>query len=261
MTLSWRETVKGTVGDISKLPKQYRKAVASATSSRENAIRYISDIGGYRGGYGDRYPLAWNVRVWPNLDADHLFKVEADTLQDLLRNTRNPGEVGIVYNVFAAACREHEEHLFNWATEEAWESFRDDDGSFWGIDLDCKWELAGRSGGNLVLVSVQGRRLRGVSHEELEEAMRERDPDDHNCYVMAHADVLHILLVCIQVVIDWGLRSARNREIEYRAAWRIAALIEHDLPCLLDYYRNPKGLESGSEEERTTLMRQMLGME
>ena len=242
---NWRQTLK----DILRAgtPEKYRHTIAVHGASREKAIKYIEDVGGYIG-HNERYPLSWSAKVYNvDLDAQALYEHEvAKEFPSLQRLCSNDGERGVLYALFCEKYAEHEQYLFEVATENAWNNFSDGGNQFfWDPAYTVEFGLTGRSGGNLVLVDMDGRL--NCTNEAWAETFREKDPNDYNRYVVGHRFVAEAFLIAVCISLDWP-QKAIAREVQYHAAWFVwqgvnqeefAALLEKYAHCKdpLDYLR------------------------
>lgn len=234
---NWREVVRRNIGD--GVPAPYRKTVRKALSSRAAAISYLEDTGGYSYRY-EKFPLAWSAKCYgSDLSLNAMYEHGASDEFGWKRGkARNAGERGVIFDLFYKVWHPHRDHLWEMATADAWESFKDDESTFWGDGmLSRSWGLYGRSAGNLVLHEVDGQRLRG-SNEDLIKRLQERENGDVGPYVEDHDWVVKLTLVVIQHDIDWGNSKDRDREIEYRAAWSLWSMLdEKDIDNALEAYR------------------------
>lgn len=239
--MNWKQTLNSILagGGLRKIPEKYRVAVRQHGASRAAAIRYLEAIGGYSS-RNERYAFSWNVKAY-NVDfaADNLYTHDAaGDFAHLRDKCKNDGERGVLYGYFCSVLGGMLSPLWDIATEEAWESFKEDSNTFWGDELDIEWGLAGRSGGHLVLCSVEGYDC-SMRDEDLIEAMQEKESD--GTYVMSHRRVATVFLLCLQTSLDWP-REAVGKEVEYRAAWRVwATLDDKKLDELLSTYRHQRG--------------------
>lgn len=235
--LNWRQALSAAIkGGV---PAKYRDLVKTHGRSREVAINFIEGIGGYSGGHRlGNYALSWNAKCYGvNFDMAHLYGLPLRDDFPFLGMCKNDGHRGVLYSYFRVKHAAYKEQLWEWATEEAWESFKDDDSTFWGADLDAKWHLTGRSSGHLVADTIGNFDLRRTN-EDLIEYLKEKDEDRR--YLASNADLAHLFLVCVQMEVDWP-RKAVEAEVEYRAAWRLWAMLDEDrFKELLTVYDDPK---------------------
>ena len=221
-------------------PKQYRALVRAHGKSRKAAVNFICGIGGYSDRH-THYAVEFNVKAYGcNLDMKTMYGHEArEGVTELYLKLQNDGERGLLYNMFAEHVKESEVTLWERATQDAWESFEEDEGTFWGGDMDAEFHLAGRSGGHLV-VSRCGQLDLRKSPEDLEEKLLGRDGESIvSSYAVPDSQVAHLFLLCVQLTVDWP-RSAVDREVEYRAAWLLwSSFDEVSFKNHLTIYDNP----------------------
>lgn len=230
-------------------PAPYRTLVRAHGKSRKAAVNFICDIGGY----SDRrtsYAVGFNAKAYGcNLDMKTMFGHAArDECTELYSTLTNDGERGLLYNLFAEHLKANEKTLWERATEDAWESFEQDEGTFWGEDRDAKFHLVGRSGGHLVLAECGLINL-CMSPEALKENLLERESESiASSYEVSDSEVAHLFLLCVQLTVDWP-RDAIDREVEYRAAWLLwSSFDENDFKNILSMYRNPDRFLSMTRE-------------
>jgi hypothetical protein len=243
MSTKWQQALRRRLTGASRLTDKYLHVVRKHGSSRAKAVAYITSIGGYSDRHS-RYPLMWSAKAYrAKLDIATLYSHDAASDFSHLRDEcGNDGERGVLYQLFYTAYQEHKDQLWDWGTEEAWETFKEDTSTFWGQDVSHTWHLLGRSGGNAVLAEFDGATMSG-SPEELEETLMER-PDKDTLGVAAEFNVDHIAVVdlflyCVQIGVDWDNPDAVGKEVEFRAAWRLWAMIsESELEEALATYRN-----------------------
>lgn len=222
--------------------------------SREKMVDFICAIGGYHGGYGTRYAVSFNVKAY---GAD----VDADSLWDLLvsdridvgpgKNIKNfkPEHMAVARSLFDKAYAEHDAHLFDWGLEEAREGWEDSDTPYetWtGVRVEWSWVFAGRCGGHLVMTECEGINLE-CSEDDLRETLLERDPLDHNAYVVDQAKVDKLFIICVQNLAELNADAAAS-EVQYRAAWRLwVSFVEDELADAIKLYEDRKSLTKSAE--------------
>lgn len=235
---NWRQTLKDILREGT--PEKYRHTIAVHGASREKAIQYIENVGGYIG-FHERYPLSWNAKVYNvDLDAQSLYAHEASReFHSLQRLCSNDGERGVLYALFCEKYAECEERIFEVAAANAWDSFSDG-GSwfFWDSAYTVEFGLTGRSGGNLVLVDMDGQL--NCTNESWAEEFREKDPNDFNRYVRSHRFVAEAFLIAVCISLDWP-QQAIAQEVQYHAACLVWTLVnQEELVALLEKYAHCK---------------------
>lgn len=238
--MTWQKSLRALTKGA---PAQYRDLIRAHGTSRKKAVDFICGIGGYSGRH-ERYAVEFNVKAYGcNFDVDTMYSHPVRGDFGLYEMCKNDGERGLLYNLFRTHLSNAEKGLWESATRDAWESFENDEGTFWGAPLDTKFHLVGRSGGHLVIHECTG-----VRFDCSEDALRERllgreDPDAYTgkfgSYVMYDITVMHLFLVCVQITVDWP-RKAVDQEVEYHAAWRLWSSLEsYDINNLLTVHRDP----------------------
>lgn len=235
----WQEELRRTLP--AKVSKEYRDLIRAHGSSRKKAVDFICSIGGY-GSRHDNYAIEWNVKCYGvNLDAPHLYHHAASQdFEHLKKLCKHDGERGVLYALFKHEVQVYGDHLWETATQEAWEGFKDDEGTFWGSDRDAEFRLTGRSGGHMVLARTCGLGLT-CSTEDLEERLMEQDGCSRGEYSVRHDTVVHLFLLCVQMGVDCT-RTKIEAEVEHRASWRIwASINEAELKQSLQEYNDAQG--------------------
>lgn len=238
--LNWGQTVKALLYKHSKtVSLRYRAQVLLHTRSRKAALAYLATIDSYRN-HNERCPLSWKAKVYADLTVDELYnsdcRLEHFSGGKKAWEALNDGQRGAIYLAFRQQYTEDIGHLWQLATQDVWEGFRDDLSTFWGEDVPREWGLRGRMGGNLVLLSVDGAKLEGSYRSGFLETYQERDPDDNNRYVAPHEELAKIVLVCIQHEIDWP-QNAIDDAVTDAAAWIVWSRTNADA-AVEQYNRN-----------------------
>jgi len=210
-------------------------------------IEFICDIGGYFDGYRHISPLAFNVKAWPDLDREDLWKriTEAPEEYDLskwdvypmefylegesLEVVRYPKES--FREAFYATWKKYGEYVTEWGFEEAREDVNDSD--TWKTDTrtylkDVQFGFYGRSGGWLCVERWNGWKFYGMSVSDLREALEEPDV---NCdgteagFVVPFEEVRLMYRFCRVWSQDFTPESAKTN-VEFYGTWRFARFLE-----------------------------------
>jgi hypothetical protein len=188
-------------------------------TSRKRMVEFITSIGGYSDRDG-RWPIAFIVKMNPDLDADILWKIASKEC-DFGIHAWPAAKQTVAEHLFREKHAEHEQHLWEWGQEDMVRSAQEDDWfySTWlGTEERFEWSLRGRSGGNLVIDKFAGIHMRNMN---LEEALNEKWDRD---FVISTAKVVKLFEFCVQ----WTCELKRERlekECQYKAAWTLWANI------------------------------------
>lgn len=235
--------------------------VRACNGSRRKMVDYICGIGGI-GGIGgyydrhDRFAIGFNVKAYgADVSEENLWKKLTSGEMSLGPDTTLPaGEQAAVKALFSRVYKEHENNLWDWGLEEAYEGWRDSDTPYetWlGERVDWKFELRGRSGGHLVMTECEGLSLM-CSPEDLEETLFEREDGE---YCIGATVLRKLFIICVQNHFELTTTAAAE-EVEYRAAWRLwASFMEDQIPAMLDAYRTRQNLAESAEAIAELVMR------
>jgi hypothetical protein len=231
--------------------------VRRCNGSRRAMVNFICGIGGYIDGH-DRFAIEFNVKAYgADTSEENLWKMLSSGEMDLGPDATLPaGEQAAVKALFSRVYKEHEDYLWDWGQEEAYEGWRDSDTPYetWlGERVEWKMELRGRSGGHLVMTECEGINLK-CSEEDLEATLMEADTPHAMDFVPAET-IRKLFIICVQNSVELTSKKAAE-EIEYRAAWRLwSSFMEDQIPAMLEAYRNRQQLGS----DAAYILRELIG--
>lgn len=198
---------------------EYWDLVRKHGKSRKAMVDFICGIGGYSD-RRDCWAIEFNIsadRV--DLTQEHLWELLSSGKMDVgPDDTYSPEKLLQVKALFWKVYAEHEEALWSWAVEEAYESWKDSDTpyeTFTGERINWKWEIQGRGGKHLCMTECDGDSLE-CSTDDLESDLRPTGKDT----VWSHAEVRKLFIICVQNSVDLTPKRI-SEEVEYRAAWRL----------------------------------------
>lgn len=209
--------------------KSYWDLVRAHGKSRKAMVDFICNIGGYST-RGDSFAIEFNIKAYlADLDKDHLWWMLCSGKMDVGPASDWPPEkTAQAMSLFYKAHKEHEDDLWNWGVEEAYESWRDSDTpyeTFAGERIEWKWEVHGRGAGHLCMTECEGYSLKG-DPEDLRETLMCKDGGDWD---IPHSQVRKLFIICVQNTVDLTPRNIAD-EVEYRAAWRLwVSFVENEL--------------------------------
>lgn len=192
--------------------------------SRKAMVDFICGIGGYSN-RDVTSAIEFSIKAYNcDLGADHLWGMLTSGSMDVGPNKDLPPEhMARAKAMFYRVYEEHEEHLWEWGCEEAYEGWRDSDTpfeTFTGERVDWAWEIHGRCGGHLCMTKCEGVYLE-QSTESLRADLLNRDPEQQGRYdVVSNANLRKLFIICVQNTIDLTHRRICE-EVEYRTAWRL----------------------------------------
>jgi len=195
---------------------EYWDLVRKHGKSRKAMVDFICGIGGYRN-RDVCSAIEFNIKVYScDLGVEHLWEMLTSGKMDVGPDKSLPPEhMARAKALFWREHAEHENYLWEWGSEEAYEGWKDSDTpfeTFAGERVDWKWEVHGRSAGHLCMT-----RWNGLSLECSDDELRERLEEPDN---IPHRDVRDLFIICVQNTVD--LTSKRIcEEVEYRTAWRL----------------------------------------
>ena len=208
-----------------KFPRKINPAVAERYDmlrkhgkSRRAMIDFVCGIGGYSDGYG-RWPIEFNVKMYPDLDADTLWKIVRDECEFDIKGS-TPQEQVVAENLFREMHTKYADNLWGWAQEDMVRSAREDAyfyGDWLGDVHRIGWELRGRCGGHLVLEEVGNISLAGKTDDDLREQLEEKEDGR---FVTALEDIQELFVVCIELTVTTRGKSL-EAECQYHAASRL----------------------------------------
>lgn len=214
--------------------------------SRIAAVNFICGIGGYSDRH-ERWPIEFNVKMYPDLDADTLWKVCMEKCDFSMHTWPAPRQT-VAEHLFREMHKEHENHLWNWAQEDMYRSAKEDDWFYmdWlGGETRFEWELRGRQSGHLVLESIPDLDLKGMNDEELEERLNEKED---GAYVVPIETVKRLLVVCIELT-SMTTRQWLEDECQYKAAWTLwANICEPEFDARWKAYEQRERLTGDADE-------------
>jgi hypothetical protein len=139
--------------------------------SRAEQIEFITGIGGYAGGRGESWPIAFNVKCYVDTSFDTLWNnYHQHYIDQSLKD--DPARLEIYYECARKAYDSYEEGYF-WreGIEIARENVTGSDLYNYLPDgktkISVKFSFAGRSGGHLVIDEFEGSVLHGMTDETL----------------------------------------------------------------------------------------------
>jgi hypothetical protein len=212
----------------------------------------VDFIAGIGGGYWDhtRFAISFNIKAYhTDLDVDHLWKMLCSDKMDVGPDPKLPPEhMARAKALFWRVHAEHNERLWQWGCEEAYEGWRDSDTpyeTFVGERIEWEYEIHGRSSGHLCMTECAGIDLKR-STEDLEEHLR-MQMDDGSWYY-THKQVRALFIICVQNWIDLTPRKVSD-EVEYRAAWRLwVSFCEEELKQEIAEYEERESLSESAGE-------------
>lgn len=199
--------------------------------SREAMIDYICSVGGRTGDwYGrDRYPLAFNVKAYPDLDRQDVYQRIKDNPTDF---DMYPGEFAAFgTEVFDSVWAEYGNQLYDWGLEGAQEDVNDSDTwkcNWHGDFIPTEFSFVGRNNGHLVVDNWGGLRLKGQSESDLREMLEEREyeADGLTERFALSFDYIRRFYRFVRVwETDFTSKNA-TQNVEYHATWRFAYVLK-----------------------------------
>lgn len=208
---------------------EYWKLVRAHGTSRAKMVDFICGIGGY-GTRNIRSAIEFNIKDrYSNLDVENLWKLLCSDKMDVgPESTLPPEHMAIAKHLFWRVHAEHKDSLWEWGAGEAYEGWKDSDvpyETFAGIRVDWSWEVHGRSGGHLCMLTCGVTNLE-CSEDELRARLEAKDRYRDSAgrwtteYDVAHKQVRDLFIICVQNSVDLQGRKI-SEEVEYRAAWRL----------------------------------------
>ena len=201
--------------------------------SRKDMADYIEDVGGYHSWNQTTQPLAWNVKVYPDLDFDRLFNVWIEHGGGT-EDARKCGRALARYRRTAEAYYDREYAtesgralLFDIALEDARRALTEDEAfcSLWnGQGVEAMWEFVGRSGGYAALTRFEGACLSGLSSEALGNELRQTGDD----MVWSFPELRTLYRFCVEMNHLLTPKKASD-EVEYLAAFIVFNEVEDNL--------------------------------
>lgn len=185
--------------------------------SRQDMIDAVIDIGAYRRFHDTDYPVSYNVKVYPDLDADTLWKEYA---KEFIGEAYSPQ--GHMFpeqyledfkRFYLHQHKEHAEYLFDWGLEDARRGVLEDDTyrMLWdGTMVDVEWVFTGRSGGYLCPAEIDGYVLRGKWEDDFVEDLKE----------MPFSELRVMYKFLMQCKEDFG-GGRPEKEVQHQAAFNL----------------------------------------
>lgn len=221
----------------------YWDLVRKHGGSRKAMVDFICGIGGYQS-RDITSAIEFNIKAYScDLDVEHLWRMLTSGGMDVGPDPKLPPEhMTRAKALFWRVHKEHEEALWNWACEEAYQGWKDSDTpyeTFTGRRIDWDHEVHGRSSGHLCMTHCAGINLE-IRTEELGEWLNAKESD--GSYVEAHAEVRDLFIICVQNSVDITTEKI-DKELEYRAAWRLwVSFCEDELKEEIREYEERDGL-------------------
>lgn len=225
--MSIHPSLKITIPHKSKITKHaapYWDLVRTHTKSRRSMVNFITDIGGYSSRWS-QFAIEFNIKAdGADFDADRLWAQVVESKEFTWADEEQAKAL------FYAAREEHDNELWNWAIEEAYENWSDSDtpyATFTGDSVDWSWVVEGRSGGHLCLTECEGINLK-VSPEELEENLMER-AEPFGPFEISNEAVRKLFIICVQLTVEMTAKNI-SAEVERAAWWRLmSTFVETEL--------------------------------
>jgi hypothetical protein len=178
----------------------------------------IEGIGGYSRFNDGSYPVAFNVKAYPDLGFEDLW-------QHIDGAWTNEGDIPAGFKEFAESLYpEHEDSLFDWGVEDARHCIEESDAyrMLWdGTEIDVTWEFHGRSGGWLIPVEMEGINMGG---RELEYWRAKPGTEDFDHAGIDFEDLRKIYRFLCQCQRDFTPEKAA-KDVQYQAAFQFFANI------------------------------------
>lgn len=224
-------------------------------TSRRKMVDFITSIGGYSAWRSGQFAIEFNIAAYETNfdDPAKLWAMVNDNFGYGL-GLKKPHEEVLAYHLFCEAYTKHKELLWEWGTEEAYESWSGSDTpyeTFADIRVNWSHEVHGRGGKHLCMTECEGITLR-CSPEELEEALMEKegvyDGAAHwGGYIISTEVVKKLFLICVQNSVELTPTKV-SHEVEYSAAWRLwASFCEDNMADALQAYETRERLAGDAE--------------
>lgn len=231
-------------------------AIRACNGSRTKMVNWLTDNGGYRDRH-EEFAIEFDVSTWrADLDVEHLWKRLCEMGEfGILKMP--PEKQVVAKHLFESVYAEHENNVWRWGCEEAYEGWRDSDTpyeTFVGERVSWNHELRGRGGKHLVMTECEGLNLRCDS-DELAERLMERSFDGARWEWDISSDTVRkLFIVCVQNYFELT-PSAVADEVEYRAAWRLwASFCEDQLEERFTVYKNRERLTESAQHIHDNLI-------
>jgi hypothetical protein len=210
--------------DIIPEAQPYWDLVVRHGTSRESMVDFICSIGGYHRSRGECSAIEFGIKAYGvNFDADHLWAyVVGDSILATDKHYRRARQI------FEQELKKIHAQLWQAGCEEALNQFMEgaSEGNFLGEDIDVKFEVAGRSGGHLLMVECEGIDLR-VSVSELRDHLLLFEPYDEVTlgepsgeFACPDHKLRKLFLMCVQSVVEITPKKVREA-VESAAAFRL----------------------------------------
>lgn len=222
--------------------------VRRCNGSRKAMVNFICGIGGYHGGHrGENFAIEFNVAAYDtDLSVEHLWKLVSSGDMDVGPGKDLPPEHMVQAKaLFWRVHEEHEDSLWQWGVEDAYEGWKDSDmpyETFTGERVDWKFGLYGRGGKHLCIEEVEGQSLT-MRDDDLEEWLNECD---EGTYFRSANFIRKLFILCVQNSVELTTKAV-GEEVTYRAAWRLwASFCEYALDDAISAYDTRERLSASA---------------